>query len=65
MKGGLPVGVLEDKTDKVYTVVPKAGMKGANEELVQYAAEKVKITGMVVNKGGQNLLVYTKVEPVK
>ena len=65
IKGGLPVGVLEDKTGKVYTVVPKAGMKGANEELVQYAAEKVKLTGMVVHKGGQNLLVYTKVEPVK
>ena len=65
IKGGLPVGVLEDKTEKVYTVVPKAGMKGANEELVQYAAEKVKLTGMVVHKGGQNLLVYTKVEPAK
>ncbi|MBI1807946.1 MAG: hypothetical protein HYR76_12950 [Ignavibacteria bacterium] len=65
IKGGLPIGVLEDKTEKVYTVVPKAGMKGANEELVQYAAETVKLTGMVVHKGGQNLLVYTKVEPVK
>ena len=65
IKGGLPVGILEDKTEKVYTVVPKAGMKGANEELVQYAAEKVKLTGMIVHKGGQNLLVYTKVEPVK
>ena len=65
IKGGLPVGVLEDKTDKVYTVVPKAGMKGANEELAQYAAGKVKLTGMVVHKGGQNLLVYSSVEEVK
>ncbi|MBI4546524.1 MAG: hypothetical protein HY707_00985 [Ignavibacteriae bacterium] len=65
IKGGLPVGVLEDKTEKVYTVVPKGGMKGANEELVQYAAQKVKLTGMTAKKGGQNLFIYSKVEPVQ
>jgi hypothetical protein len=63
INGGLPVGLLEDKTETVYTVVPKSpGMKGANEELVKYAAEKVKLTGTVVEKGGAKLFVYSKVE---
>lgn len=66
IKGGLPVGVVEDKTDKVYVLVPqKGGTKGANEELVEYAAQTVKLTGSVVEKGGQKLLVYSKVETVR
>ncbi|MBI3194182.1 MAG: hypothetical protein HYZ34_06925 [Ignavibacteriae bacterium] len=65
IKGGLPVGLLEDKTEKVYTVVPKAGMKGANEELAKYAAQKVKLTGMAATKGGQSLFIYTKIEEIK
>jgi len=65
IKGGLPVGIVENKTNKVYVVVPKAGMKGANEELVQYAAQTVKLTGTVVEKGGEKLLVYSKVEEAK
>ncbi len=66
IKGGLPVGLLEDKSEKVYTLVPKApAMKGANDELVQYAAQKVKLTGMAAKKGGQNLFIYSKVEPVQ
>jgi hypothetical protein len=65
IEGGLPVGVLEDKTDKVYVVVPASGMKGANEALAKYAAEKVKLTGTVAERGGQRLLVYSKVEEAK
>ena len=65
IKGGLPVGVLEKKTNKVYVVVPKAGTKSANEELVQYAAQSVKLTGTVAEKGGQKLLVYSSVELAK
>ncbi len=65
IKGGLPVGIVENKTNKVYVVVPKAGTKGANEELVQYAAQTVRLTGTVVEKGGEKLLVYSKVEEAK
>ena len=63
--GGLPVGILDDKTDKVYTVVPKKGMEGANKTLVQYVAQKVVLTGTVVEKGGTKLFVYTKIDVVK
>ena len=65
IKGGLPVGVLEKKTNKVYVVVPKAGTKGANEEVVQYAAQTVKLTGTAVEKGGEKLFVYSTVELAK
>ena len=64
-KGGLPLGILEDKTEKVYTVVPKGGMKGANDDLVEYVAGKVTLTGMLLKKGGQELFIYTKAEPLK
>lgn len=64
-KGGLPLGILEDKTEKVYTVVPKGGMKGANDDLIQHIAGKVTLTGILVEKGDQKMLLYTKVEPAK
>jgi|ERR1041385_4055270 hypothetical protein len=65
IKGGLPVGILDDKTEKVYTVVPKKGMEGANNALVQYAAQKVALTGTLVEKGGTKMFVYTKVDQAK
>jgi hypothetical protein len=65
IKGGLPVGIVENKTNKVYVVVPKPGTKGANEELLPYAAQTVKLTGTVVEKGGEKLFVYSKVEEAK
>lgn len=67
IKGGLPVGILvmEDKVEKLYVVVPKAGMKGANEELAKYAEKKVKLTGMVMEKNGIKMMAYSKVEEAK
>ena len=65
IKGGLPVGILDEKSEKVYLVVPKAGMKGANEELLPFVAQKVKMTGTFAEKGGQKILIYTKVEEAK
>ncbi|HEV8538510.1 MAG TPA: hypothetical protein VGR15_06240 [Bacteroidota bacterium] len=65
IKGGLPVGIMEEKTDKLYIVVPKAGMKGANEELSKYAEKKVKLTGMMMEKYGVKMIAYTKVEEAK
>jgi hypothetical protein len=65
IKGGLPVGILDEQSQKVFVVAPKAGMKGANEELLPFVAQKVKMTGTVVEKGGQKILIYSKVEGVK
>jgi len=65
MKGGLPVAILEEKTGKVYVVVPAKGQKGANEALVQYAAETVTLKGMFIEKGGTKLFAYNSVESAK
>ena len=65
MKGGLPVGILEAKTEKLYVVVPAKGMKSGNEELVKYADKKVTLTGTFMEKSGQKMFFYTKVEEVK
>lgn len=65
IKGGLPVGILDAESKNVYTVVPKTGMKAANEELAKYAAQKVKLTGTFMEKGSQKMFFYTKVEEVK
>src|SRR5512142_24456 len=65
IKGGLPVGLVEEKTSNVYAVVPAKGMKGANEDLVKYADAKVKLTGTMMEKGGTKMFFYTKVEEAK
>jgi len=65
IKGGLPVGILDEKTGNVYTIVPAKGQKGANEALVQYAAKRVKIKGKLLEKGGNTILAYTSVEAAK
>ena len=65
IKGGLPVGLLQDKTNKVYLVVPAKGMKGANEELTPFVAKKVTLKGKIVEKGGQKTFLYSSVELAK
>jgi hypothetical protein len=65
IKGGLPVGILEERTGKVYVVVPAKGQKGANEALVQYAAETVTLKGMFLEKGGTKVFAYNSVESGK
>ena len=65
IKGGLPVGIMDSKTKKLYIVVPAKGMKGANEELVKYADQKVSLTGNFVEKNGAKIFFYTKVEEAK
>lgn len=65
IKGGLPVAILEEKTGNVYIVVPAKGQKGANEALVEYAAETVTLKGMFIEKGGTKLFAYNAVESSK
>lgn len=65
IKNGLPVGILEEKTEKLYFVVPSKGMKPGNEELVKFADQKVKLTGTLLEKNGAKMFAYTKVEEVK
>jgi len=65
IKGGLPVGILDEKTGDVYTIVPAKGMKGANEALLPYVAKTVTVKGKVIEKGGNRLLLYSSLEAGK
>lgn len=65
IKGGLPVGVLDEKTGDVYTIVPAKGTKGANETLLKFVAKKVKIEGKLLEKGGNKILAYSSIEEAK
>ncbi|MBI4427886.1 MAG: hypothetical protein HY562_02090 [Ignavibacteriales bacterium] len=61
-KGGIPLAVLEDKTGTIYIAgQTKSSMKGANETLLPYVAEKVKVTGRLHQKGGVKLLLISKI----
>ena len=61
-KGGIPLSILEDKTGKLYLAgQSKKAMAGANELLIPFIAEKVKVTGRVFEKGGMKMLLISKV----
>jgi hypothetical protein len=64
-KGGIPLGILEDKTNTLYVVgQSKVAMKGANEMLLPFVAEKVKVTGKIYEKGGLKFLLARKISKV-
>ncbi|MBI4418184.1 MAG: hypothetical protein HY563_05360 [Ignavibacteriales bacterium] len=65
IKGGLPVGLLDEKSGEVYTIVPAKGMKGANLALLPFVAKRVKIQGSLLEKGGNQILAYTSIEEAK
>ena len=61
-KGGIPLSILEDKTGKLYLAgQSKKAMAGANDLLIPFIAEKVKVTGRVFEKGGMKMLLISKV----
>ena len=64
-KGGIPLSILEEKTGKLYLAgQTKKAMAGANELLMPYVAEKVKVTGRIFEKGGMKMLLISKVSKV-
>jgi hypothetical protein len=61
-KGGIPLAILEDKTNILYVAgQTKVAMKSANEMLIPFIAEKVKVSGRVYEKGGVKLILIKKI----
>jgi hypothetical protein len=61
-KGGIPLGILEDKTNTLYLAgQTKDAMKGANDMLLPFVAEKVIVTGRTYEKGGMKLVLIKKI----
>ena len=62
-KGGIPLSILEDKTGTLYLAgQTKKAMAGANELLIPFVAEKVKVTGRLFEKGGMKILLISNVD---
>ena len=64
IRGGLPVGLLDEK-GAVYLLVPRKGMKGGNEALAEHAAHTLTFKGTLQDKGGMKVLHYTSFEMAK
>ncbi len=64
LEKGLPVGIAEAKTGKVYLVMTQ-NHEPAIEELKGYMADQVTITGDIHEGNGLTLLLMTKVEKKK
>ena len=65
-KGGIPLALLEEKTKTVYMCgQTKSAMKGANELLMPYIADKVRVSGTLVEKGGMKMVLISKMRRVE
>ena len=63
-KNGLPVGLLENDTEKVYLAV-MSNHQAANDTLLPYLAKQVTLKGTLHATKGVNVIHIDSVEPVK
>ena len=63
-KQGITLGLLEDKTEKIYLAFP-AEHGDPNEKFLDFVEEHVKVTGTVYSQGGLTGIVVEKIEKVK
>jgi type 1 fimbria pilin len=61
-KAGIPVGLLEDGTDKVYILLPNKPATALPAAVMDNMARKVTITGTVIMKGGSQFLSVDSVK---
>lgn len=61
-KKGIPVGLLEDGTNKVYVLLPNKDKSSLPQAVIDNMARKVTITGKVVESGGSRFLTVESVK---
>lgn len=62
-KGGIPLSILEERTGTVYLAgQSKKAMTTANLMLLDFVAERVRVTGRLLEKGGTKMVLIDKVE---
>ncbi|MFH1063376.1 MAG: hypothetical protein V1747_10925 [Candidatus Omnitrophota bacterium] len=66
LKVGQPAGILEENTNKLY-IISKTPGHAVNlaAELIPYAAEKVRVKGIVNSRGGVNTIDIREIEIVE
>jgi len=61
-KKGIPVGLLEDGTNKVYVLLPSKNASPLPQAVIDNMARKVTITGKVIESGGSRFLTVESVK---
>jgi len=61
VKAGIPAGLLEDGTNKVYVLLPNKDKTGLPKEVIDKMAQKVTVTGKVYAKGGSQFLTIESI----
>ena len=61
-KAGIPMGLLQDGTDKLYVLLPKKDNSPLPPEVMDKMGRKATITGKIYSKGGSQFLT---VEAIK
>ena len=61
-KAGIPLAILEEKTNHVWMVASDKDAESGNEKLLPFVAKKVTVTGKTFEKGGQKLLAISSVK---
>jgi len=62
VKKGIPAGLLEDGTNKVYVLLPNKDKTGLPATVIEKMAEKVTITGKVYSQGGSQFLTIESIQ---
>jgi hypothetical protein len=62
VKAGIPAGLLEDKTNKVYVLLPTKDKVGLPPEVIEKMAKKVTVTGKVYSSGGSQFLTIESIK---
>ena len=61
-KAGIPISILEEGTDKLYTVLPKEDKTGYPESVVSKMGETVTLKGDLYENGGNRYVTVESVE---
>ncbi len=62
IKKGIPAGLLEDGTNKIYVLLPDKDKSPLPAAVTEKMAEKVTVTGKVYAQGGSQFLVIESIK---
>jgi hypothetical protein len=62
VKAGIPAGILEDGTNKVYVLLPPKDKSPLPKAVIEKMARKVTIHGYVFTKGGNQFLTIESIK---
>jgi hypothetical protein len=62
VKKGIPAGLLEDGTNKVYVLLPAKDNSGLPPAVIEKMGERVTITGKAYSQGGSQFLTIESIK---